>query len=72
MFVNNETGVIQDVATIGALCRTKWVLFHVDAAQAAGKVTIDVDQLPINLMSLSAHKIFGPARRRRDHGARIL
>ena len=60
MFVNNETGVIQDVAALGALCRAKGVLFHVDAAQAAGKVVIDLDQLPIDLMSLSAHKIYGP------------
>lgn len=60
MFVNNETGVIQDVAAIGALCRAKGVLFHVDAAQAAGKVVIDLDLLPIDLMSLSAHKIYGP------------
>ena len=60
MFVNNETGVVQDVATLGSLCRAKGVLFHVDAAQAAGKVAVDVEQLPIDLMSLSAHKIYGP------------
>jgi len=60
MMVNNETGVIQDVAAIGALCRAKKVLLHVDAAQAAGKVTIDLDVLPIDMMSLSAHKIYGP------------
>ena len=60
MMVNNETGVIQDVAAIGALCRAKGVLFHVDAAQAAGKVAIDLSQLPIDLMSLSAHKMYGP------------
>ena len=60
MMVNNETGVIQDVAAIGAICRTKKVLFHVDAAQAAGKVAIDLEQLPIDMMSLSAHKIYGP------------
>ncbi len=60
MMVNNETGVIQDVAAIGALCRTKGVLFHVDAAQAAGKVAIDLDRLPVDMMSLSAHKIYGP------------
>jgi cysteine desulfurase len=60
MMVNNETGVIQDVAALGALCRTKGVLFHVDAAQAAGKVAIDLAQLPVDLMSLSAHKIYGP------------
>ncbi len=60
MMVNNETGVIQDVATIGAMCRAKGVLLHVDAAQAAGKVTIDLAQLPVDMMSLSAHKIYGP------------
>jgi len=60
MFVNNETGVIQEVAAIGAMCRAKGVLFHVDAAQAAGKVAIDLDQLPVDMMSLSAHKIYGP------------
>ncbi len=60
MFVNNETGVVQDVAALGAQCRAKGVLFHVDAAQAAGKVAIDLDQLPVDLMSLSAHKIYGP------------
>jgi cysteine desulfurase len=60
MMVNNETGVIQDVASIGAICRAKGVLFHVDAAQAAGKVAIDLDVLPIDMMSLSAHKIYGP------------
>jgi cysteine desulfurase len=60
MMVNNETGVIQDIAALGAICRTKGVLFHVDAAQAAGKVAIDLAQLPVDLMSLSAHKIYGP------------
>ena len=60
MMVNNETGVIQDVAALGAICRAKKVLFHVDAAQAAGKVAIDLDVLPIDMMSLSAHKIYGP------------
>jgi len=60
MFVNNETGVIQDIAALGAICRAAGVLFHVDAAQAAGKVGIDMEQLPVDLMSLSAHKIYGP------------
>ena len=60
MMVNNETGVIQDIAALGALCREKGVVFHVDAAQAAGKVAIDMDVLPVDLLSLSAHKIYGP------------
>ena len=60
MFVNNETGVIQDVAALGALCRARGVIFHVDAAQAAGKVVIDLERLPVDLMSLSAHKVYGP------------
>ena len=60
MFVNNETGVVQDIAAIGAVCRDKGVLLHVDAAQAAGKVVIDLDVLPVDLLSLSAHKIYGP------------
>ncbi|KPK68701.1 MAG: cysteine desulfurase IscS [Acidithiobacillales bacterium SM23_46] len=60
MHVNNEIGVIQDVAAIGALCREKGVLFHSDAAQSAGKVPIDVNGMNIDLLSLSAHKIYGP------------
>ncbi|MBP7301984.1 MAG: IscS subfamily cysteine desulfurase [Brachymonas sp.] len=60
MFVNNEIGVIQDMAAIGAICREKGVIFHVDAAQATGKVAIDVQALPIDLMSLASHKSYGP------------
>jgi len=60
MHVNNETGIIQDIAAIGELARSKGVVFHVDAAQSAGKVTIDLDKLPVDLMSFSAHKIYGP------------
>jgi cysteine desulfurase len=60
MFVNNETGVIQDVAALGAICRKQGVIFHVDAAQATGKVAIDLSVLPIDLMSMSAHKSYGP------------
>ncbi len=60
MFVNNETGVIQDVEALGAICREKGVIFHVDAAQATGKVRIDLSEMPIDLMSMSAHKSYGP------------
>ncbi|EDM74252.1 cysteine desulfurase [Plesiocystis pacifica SIR-1] len=60
MFANNETGVIQDVAKIGALCRARKVLFHTDAVQAFGKVPIDVEAMKIDLLSISAHKIYGP------------
>jgi len=60
MWVNNEIGVIQDIDTIGAICRENGTLFHVDAAQAAGKLTIDVASVPIDLMSISAHKMYGP------------
>ena len=60
MHVNNETGVIQDITTIGNLCRANGTIFHVDAAQSAGKVAIDLAQLPVDLMSFSAHKMYGP------------
>jgi len=60
MFVNNEIGVIQDIPTLGALCRTRGVIFHVDAAQATGKIAIDMAALPIDLMSMSSHKTYGP------------
>ncbi|ENM5778809.1 IscS subfamily cysteine desulfurase [Vibrio mimicus] len=60
MHVNNEIGVIQDIAAIGELCRSRKVVFHVDAAQSAGKVVIDVQELKVDLISLSAHKIYGP------------
>jgi cysteine desulfurase len=60
MLVNNEIGVIQDIAALGALCRARGILFHVDAAQATGKVEIDLAQLPVDLMSLTAHKTYGP------------
>jgi cysteine desulfurase len=60
MFVNNEIGVIQDIPAIGALCREKGIVFHVDAAQATGKVEIDVKALPVDLMSLASHKTYGP------------
>ena len=60
MLVNNEIGVIQDIVTIGNLCREKGIIFHVDAAQATGKVEIDLEKLPVDLMSFSAHKTYGP------------
>ena len=60
MFVNNEIGVVQPIAEIGEICRERGVVFHVDAAQATGKVDIDLQQLKVDLMSFSAHKTYGP------------
>jgi cysteine desulfurase len=60
MLVNNEIGVIQDIEAIGNICRDNNVIFHVDAAQATGKVVIDLENLPVDLMSFSAHKTYGP------------
>ncbi len=60
MWVNNEIGVIQDIDAIGEICRERGIVFHVDAAQAAGKVEIDVTKTKVDLLSLSAHKIYGP------------
>lgn len=60
MYVNNEIGVIQDIPAIGELCRRRGILFHVDAAQATGKVDIDLGALKVDLMSFSAHKTYGP------------
>ena len=60
MLVNNEIGVIQDAAAIGTMCRERGIIFHVDAAQATGKMAIDLTKLPIDLMSLASHKTYGP------------
>ncbi|MEW5288309.1 IscS subfamily cysteine desulfurase [Erwinia papayae] len=60
MHVNNETGIVQDIAAIGELCRSRDILFHVDATQSVGKLPLDVSQLPVDLLSFSAHKLYGP------------
>ena len=60
MYVNNEIGVIQDIAAIGELCRARGIVFHVDSAQATGKVVIDLQTLKVDLMSFCAHKTYGP------------
>jgi cysteine desulfurase len=60
MFVNNEIGVIQDITALGNICREKGVIFHVDAAQATGRIEVDMSKLPVDLMSLTSHKTYGP------------
>lgn len=60
MHVNNETGVVQDIAAIGELCRSKGIIYHVDATQSVGKLPIDLSKLKVDLLSLSAHKVYGP------------
>ena len=60
MHVNNEIGVIQDIAAIGELCRARKIIFHVDGAQSAGKIEVDLQKLKVDLMSFSAHKVYGP------------
>ncbi|HXU51000.1 MAG TPA: IscS subfamily cysteine desulfurase [Casimicrobiaceae bacterium] len=60
MYVNNEIGVVQDIAAMGAICRERGVIFHVDAAQATGKIPVDLAALKVDLMSFSAHKTYGP------------
>jgi hypothetical protein len=65
MYVNNEIGVIQDIPAIGEMCRKRGIIFHVDAAQATGKVVVDLGALKVDLMSFSAHKTYGPEGYRR-------
>ncbi|MGB5411826.1 MAG: aminotransferase class V-fold PLP-dependent enzyme [Woeseiaceae bacterium] len=60
MHVNNETGAVQDIESLGEACRERDVLFHVDAAQSVGKLPIDLDRLPVDMLSMTAHKVYGP------------
>ncbi|PHM73607.1 IscS subfamily cysteine desulfurase [Xenorhabdus kozodoii] len=60
MHVNNEIGIVQDIMTIGELCRSRGIIFHVDATQSVGKLPVDLSQLKVDLMSFSAHKLYGP------------
>jgi cysteine desulfurase len=60
MHINNEIGVIQDIQAIGTMCRSKRILFHVDAAQSVGKIPVDLSKIQVDLMSISAHKMYGP------------
>lgn len=60
MHVNNETGVLQDISSIGAMCRARGAVFHVDAAQSVGKLPLNLSELPVDLLAMTAHKIYGP------------